>query len=217
MRYIDPSGLEPGDVVFLFPGGDWNGSGGSATVEGIKSTVMEDYISKEGGSIGVFPSHFWAVSPDNPSDLDEATNLAYKAIKANHKEGGRTVLYGYSMGGVLANHLAGRLAKDNIPVDLLITIDAAAAWKTDKVDRTVPGNVSIALNYYQTVESFVFSRGGPSAAATPDRTAVYNHNLTPMEIGNSDGSTSRIEHGNIDEVTATAASSAIISTLRKGR
>ena len=60
-----------------------------------------------------------------PVNLDDATEATYNYIKENRTEDGQVIVYGYSWGGVLANHLAKRLEKDKIKVSFLITVDAA--------------------------------------------------------------------------------------------
>jgi hypothetical protein len=78
----------------------------------------------------------------------------------------------------MANHLAKRLAEDGLNVDLLITVDAAAAWKTDDVDRTVSSNVKKNINIYQTNESSVGSHGGRNTAKSPKSTKVVNNDYS---------------------------------------
>jgi RHS repeat-associated protein len=144
IRLVDVLGLGPGDVVVAFGGGDFRGNGDKGGAPMVIKKVNEQHITKSGGMSQAFASQYWGISTDNPADLDKATQSAYDFIKANHNmnngeevEGGKVIIQGYSMGGVIANHLAKRLGEDDIQVDLLVTVDAAAAWESDEVDRTV--------------------------------------------------------------------------------
>ncbi len=174
IKLIDVFGLGPGDVVVSFGGGDYMGTNDKGGAPTIIRKVNEQHIPQEGGKSQAFASQYWGVSPDIAGDLDKATQGAYDFIKANynvnyHKkvEGGKVIIQGYSMGGVMANHLAKRLQGDNIQVDLLITVDAAAAFETHKVDRTISANVKDNLNIFQTTPSIVESCGGSNIAVLP--------------------------------------------------
>lgn len=211
IRLVDVLGLGPGDVVVVFGGGDYMGSGDKGGASTIVQKVNEQHITKSGGKSQAFASQYWGVSPDNLTDLDKATQSAYDFIKANYNmndgekvEGGKVIIEGYSLGGVMANHLSKRLEADKIQVDLLITIDAAAAWETDEVDRTVSANVKKNINIYQTKKSTVDSRGAENTAVDPKRTSVLN-----VDVSNIDG----IEHSTIDDASQDAVVKQIVNKL----
>lgn len=107
-------------------------------------------------------------------------------------EGGKIVIQGYSMGGVLANYLATRLEKEDIKVNLLVTVDEAAAWQTSEVDRSIPSNVEKNLNIYQTTPSIfpVRSHGAENTAENPSQTRILNVNVTKFA-----------GHGDIDDLS----------------
>jgi len=211
IRLVDVLGLGPGDVVVAFGGGDFMGNGDKGGAPTIIQKVNEQHITKSGGKSQAFASQYWGVSPDNTADLDKATQSAYDFIKANYNmndgkkvEGGKVIIEGYSMGGVMANHLAKRLEVDKIQVDLLITVDAAAAWETDEVDRTVSPNVKKNINIFQTKKSSVDSRGAANTAVDPKKTSVVN-----VDVSKIDG----VEHGTIDDASQNTVVKRVVNTL----
>jgi RHS repeat-associated protein len=221
IRLVDVLGLGPGDVVVAFGGGDFMGTGDKGGAPTIIQKVNAQHINQAGGASRSFASQYWGVSPDNATDLDKATQGAYDFIKANHNmqdgkkvEGGKVIIEGYSMGGVMANHLAKRLGADNIQVDLLITVDAAAAWETDEVDRTISANVKENINIYQTTPSSVKSHGGANTAIDPTKTTVTNSNYTGFYNGTPGQSDyQESSHSTIDDMSQGRVIQAIVNKM----
>lgn len=151
--FVDPNGDKPGDVVVAFGGGDVFGTGDKGLADDIVATVQENVLNSEGGVARAYSSPFWQAFPENYKSLDRLTEAAYQFIisnynrddEGNHVEGGRVLIYGYSLGGVLAERLPERLAFDGIEVDLLVTVDAAAGPRTGEVDRMIGENVKVNL------------------------------------------------------------------------
>lgn len=89
---------------------------------------------------------------------------ALAAILSSHDRRGRLIVYGFSAGGVNALDLCRNLASNpltaGLVVDLLVTVDVAA--RKEFVDRSVPDNVRLNRNYFQTSPSGNGSRGGPA-------------------------------------------------------
>lgn len=98
--------------------------------------------------------------------MGQGTESAYNEVMKNHKADptGRVLLYGYSYGGVLVNHLAKRLKKAGLKVKLMVTVDTANGWGSDNIDRTLGSNVEKNDNYYKESVSFksdsTLSHGG---------------------------------------------------------
>lgn len=221
IRLVDILGLGPGDVVVSFGGGDFMGTGDKGGAPTIIRKVNEQHINQAGGKSQAFASKYWGVSPDNSTDLDGATQTAYDFIKANHNmqdgkkvEGGKIIIQGYSMGGVMANHLAKRLEVDKIQVDLLITVDAAAAWETDEVDRTISANVKENINIYQTTPSIVKSHGRANTAIDPSKTTVTNSNYTGFYEGTPGQPDYKVSsHSSIDDMSQKRVIQAIVNKM----
>lgn len=217
IKLIEIFGMNPGDVVIAFGGGDIWGTGDKGIAPSIISKINAQHIYSAGGKSKSFASQYVGVSPDNKNQLDKATQEAYDFIKSNYNisngenvTGGKVIIEGYSMGGVLANHLSERLRADNISVDLLVTIDAAAGPKTDKVDRTISSNVKKNINIYQTTESSVGSRGAPNIADDISKTQVVNNNYTGYCAGEDN---TKVEHSTIDDITESRVVKDIVDAL----
>ncbi len=103
----------------------------------------------------------------------------------------KVIIYGYSRGGDCAVELATALDALDIPVELLITVDAAFGWAGPAVvDREIPDNVRRNINQYQTNHSRIGSRGDSNTAADAGATTINNHDMSAVE---------GITHGNIHQ------------------
>ena len=93
----------------------------------------------------------------------------YKAQRANHEP---IVLIGHSLGADDAIKISKMLEKENIPVDLLITVDATRPPQ-------VPGNVKLCYNYYQPsiFDGTGILRGVPLELEPGAKTVLYNYNI----------------------------------------
>jgi hypothetical protein len=100
-----------------------------------------------------------------------ASELKRKYAAAKQRE--PIVLIGHSLGADDVISIAHTLDEANIPVDLLVTIDAVNP-------RVVPKNVRTALNYYKphALDGIPALRGIPVEPAVPGKMAVYNMSLT---------------------------------------
>lgn len=131
--------------------------------------------------------------------MDQGTESAYNEVIKNQKADptGRVLLYGYSYGGTLVNHLAKRLEKAGVKVNIMVTVDAANGWGSDNVDRTIGSNVEKTENYYQENVSFgsdpTMSHGGANSGKYGQ---VNNHNKSKDK---SNGKL--VNHMSIDDVT----------------
>ena len=89
---------------------------------------------------------------------------AAQAIIATHDRRAKLIIYGFSAGGINGLDLCRALAANPLTVDvvvnLLVTVDVAGAGEA--VDRSVPSNVGLNRNYFQTSPSLRGSRGGPA-------------------------------------------------------
>ncbi len=221
IRFIDPDGEDPGDVVVAFGGGDWQATKDKGGASTIINQINQQSFNINGGMAKSFHSQYWGVSPDNSSDLDKATQSAYNFVKANYNKsdgedvtGGKLIIEGYSMGGVMANHLAKRLESDNIQIDLLITVDAAAAWETDEVSRSISANVMENINIYQTTPSTVESHGSPNVAVNPNKTKITNSNYTGYFEGTpGQPDYKAVNHGTIDDISLNRVVKSILNLV----
>ena len=189
LRFVDLKGKDPGDIVILYTGANYSQGMTKTTID-----IGKNIASALNGGVGtIYSSSLYR------SD-DANTQEAYEHIISNYKNNpkGKVLLYGYSWGGVLANHLAKRLNKAGIKVALLVTVDAARGWGSDKVDRTISDNVEVNENYYEdnvdgwrdpTKSYGAANKGGPN-------TIVHNHNKSKDTYN---GET--MDHLNIDDAT----------------
>jgi len=222
IRFIDIKGQDPGDVVVVFAGADISSNGGLGETGKIVQGVKDGHITARGGAIQNFASKYWKVSVGRPSSmgpsvsfdvegLDEATQGAYDYIKQNKSEDGQVTIYGYSYGGVLANHLSKRLKKDGINVNFLVTIDAAKGPNSDDVDRKVEDNVEDNLNIYQTKKSSVGSRGGKNTRSDGSEKGIRNE--ISVSYTDENGKKQTTVHSNIDDATLQRVISEILKKL----
>lgn len=208
--FVDPMGADTGDVVVAFGGGDWMMTGDQGdSAPAVVNLIKSNNFNERGGEAQSFSSDFVGVDPSNTEDLNNATQKAYDFIIANYdaEKGGKISLYGYSFGGVMATHLASRLNDTGYTVDMLVTVDAAGAWKNSSVSREIPSNVAVNVNFYQTKGSMVGSYGGKNTA-TGSTTKIYNVNMTGMHAGET-----KVEHGTIDDFTIGPAAAEMLNII----
>lgn len=115
------------------------------------------------------------VAPGVTSGAAVATARAFIRSRATSQS--KLIVYGYSRGGDAAVDLAKTMQHKSPAIDLMITVDAAYGpfsttpivigppypatsppIRIDVVDRRIPANVNVNLNYYQTEPS------GPSSS-----------------------------------------------------
>jgi hypothetical protein len=129
------------------------------------------------------------------------------AINKNfNRTKGKLILYGYSLGGNILMYCLEELKKNNINVDLLITIDSARGYPgMIAVKNNVPDNVRLNLNIYQTNYSNIGSRGFPNNGKN-----VINIDLSDIKNSKND----KIVHSNIDEYTMLFAAQNILYKMQ---
>jgi RHS repeat-associated protein len=231
IRFIDIQGRDPGDVVVIFAGADLYSNGGVGSTGAIVQRVQQGHTNARGGSVQNFSSTYmkprYVSTPVGrtavlePVDLDEATQAAYDYIKKNRTDDGQITIYGYSWGGVLANHLAKRLEKDKIKVNFLVTIDAADGPCSQKghplcddnnvVDREIGDNVDENLNIYQTKPSAIASRGDKNTRKDGSEKGIRNE--ISVSYTDEKGKKQTTTHSNIDEATLQRVISEILNKL----
>ena len=221
VRFIDVKGRDPGDVVVVFAGADLYSNGGLGETGQIVKGVSDGNIATRGGSIKNFVSKYMKVrsvaTPVGTTgvledvSIDEATEDAYNYVKSNHKGKGKVIIYGYSWGGVLAQHLEKRLKKDGIKVNFLLTVDAANGPQSDEVDRTVSDNTDENLNLYQETPSAIGSHGGKNKRENGSEDGIQNQIMITYTDGK--GKKHTIEHSTIDNESLTRAINEILKKL----
>jgi len=221
IRFIDIKGKDPGDVVVVFAGADLSSTRGLGETSKIVSGVRDGYIARNGGVVKNFHSSFFVFKgfptesgrrAPEADPYDVATQEAYDYIKSNRTEDGQVMIYGYSFGGVLANHLAKRLKKDGINVNYLVTIDAAKGPNSDDVDRTVSDNVEDNLNIYQTKKSAIGSRGGKNTREDGSEKGIKNEIM--VSYIDENGKKQSVVHSNIDDATLQRVINELIEKLK---
>ncbi len=106
-----------------------------------------------------------------------AVRFILKALDTNHdghldqaeRANARVVLYGQSLGGDAAIHVARALHKLNIPVLLTVQVDSVGMH-----DSAVPPNVREAVNYYQR-DGLAIQGRGAIRAADPEHTRILGN------------------------------------------
>ncbi|HVX51607.1 MAG TPA: RHS repeat-associated core domain-containing protein [Chitinophagaceae bacterium] len=223
IRFIDIQGQDPGDVVVVFAGADLSSNGGLGETGKIVQGIQEGHTNARGGSVKNFSSPYMktrlvstpvgTMGVLEPVNLDEATEAAYNYIKENRTDDGQVSIYGYSWGGVLANHLAKRLEKDKIKVNFLVTIDAADGPSSDKVDRKVGDNVDENLNIYQKNKSAIGSRGDKNTRNDGSEKGIKNE--ISVSYVDENGKKQTTVHSNIDDATLQRVITEILNKLNK--
>jgi hypothetical protein len=107
---------------------------------------------------------------------EDQTEILGKTIVAKYKDARSThepiVLIGHSLGADDAIKISKMLEAENIPVDMLITIDPTRP-------PLVPGNVKVCYNYYQPsmFDGTGILRGIPLTLEPGAKTVLYNYNI----------------------------------------
>ncbi|MCG8474747.1 MAG: RHS repeat-associated core domain-containing protein, partial [Cytophagales bacterium] len=185
----NPDGQGPSDVVIvIYRGGidgdavdldpEHSGTAGQLAIE------LEDHVTSQGRTVATT-----ILAPGITST--DAVEAGLEFIESHSDADTTIIVYGYSRGGDAAVDLTDELDDQNREVDLLFTVDAAygplsVVPMVSPIDRTIPENVEVNINYYQTEPSRIRSRGD---ANTPSErgTDVYN-----IEVEDT-------SHGAIDE------------------
>jgi RHS repeat-associated protein len=199
IAFKDPDG---NDVLVAFTG-DFRGGGSQ-----IKLT--------DAGTTGEIVLNAWANAINNDVEFNgaafapgmtsgSAVANAFDFVVKNYTKGEKVILYGYSNGGDFAVELASKLKGEGIDVDLLITVDAAdGPLMGTTVDHSIPDNVKVNVNEYQTTNSSIGSRGDGNTADDATKTKVINSNLTNVK---------GVNHGSIDEIAKDLNTSLINKTV----
>jgi hypothetical protein len=179
--------------VILFGGADFYNEGKYGTnkeIGRIVSTAAQKIkIPLKQGDIRIFNSPLFV----NDFDHEIVKPFISSIINNFDRINGKLILYGYSLGGNILMHCLEELKKNNIKVDLLVTIDSAKGYSgTLGVKTIVPDNIKLNLNIYQTKASIIGSRGFPNKGKN-----VINIDLSGVKNNKKE----EISHNNIDEYT----------------
>ena len=175
--------VQKGDVVLVLTGGV-EGTGQRADETWRKDDPSTGFYAqfvnelREDAARPDVPLHVAGIEPG----LGETSTLvsAIQFTLRHKSEEGKLVIYGYSRGGAAAMGLAEALGErePSVGVDLLVTVDAALGPLSGlAVDRTVPSNVGVNINYYTTPTgplAGLESRGGPNVPVDPASTTLIN-------------------------------------------
>ena len=127
-------------------------------------------------------------------------------IAANRDPRGKVIIYGFSAGGVNSLDTCRALNAAGINVDLLVLVDASG--RGESVNRSVPANVALTRNYFQT-QVFTVSRavGAPASGA---RVQNINCDGRSFEI-----LTTKSRHGQMQGVTRSDANADMRKELNR--
>jgi len=233
IRFIDIEGNDPGDVVVVFPGANipFPGLGGYGMSGKIVRGIEDGHMAKRGGSVKNFLSEMFKPGPrafegslrdqeNLAMTLDESTQEAYNYIKDNYAEGGQIMIYGFSYGGILANHLAKRLEQDGIETSFLVTIDASRGPEDRKKEDNILGdktveNLNIVTNKDQKklFNTITIKKGGPNTRKDGGEKGVDNRIWTTYI--DDDGVRRDYLHTDMSNKTMETVISEIIARLNK--
>jgi len=194
--------------VLLLAGADFSNAGeyGSNTTLGryIETIALSSryQIPLQKGDIRVLNSPLFGENEQGDNIYNDILSVIKDDFDTTN---GTLILYGYSFGGALLLTFLNRLKKDEINVNLLITIDAAKSLIGFTVNRTIPNNVKHNLNIYQRFPSRIGSRGLPN-----EGTNVKNVNITDEKLPNGED----VLHKNIDEYTLLYCAQVIVYALK---
>lgn len=93
----------------------------------------------------MFENHLWRQAHQEILRLLDSDHNG--ALSAEEKLRARIVLYGHSWGATETVRMARTLQKDGVPVLLTIQVDSVSKLGED--DKSIPGNVAQAVNFYQ--------------------------------------------------------------------
>ncbi len=171
------------DILVAISG--WgNISAGSKASSTTTEKIMRAVEAQVQGQVPDYNSSGWLGALDN-SHVQDMVDF----IKGNlDTPDERLVIYGYSAGGENAISLARALQKENINVDLLITVDAFGGMSSENpFSAGIPSNVKKCINFYQEkATGFTYAKG-KALDAVSNETALSN-----ILIGNT-------THSDIDE------------------
>ncbi|MBI3411990.1 MAG: peptidoglycan-binding protein [Planctomycetes bacterium] len=111
-------------------------------------------------------------------------NQAFTFVQSLNDPRGKLIIYGFSAGGVnaldLCRDLNNRLP--NVKVNLLVTVDVAAQQQTNTINRSVPANVLLNRNYFQTFPSLNGSRGAPATGPGVHQDIPFDDRFSLLEL-----------------------------------
>ena len=188
LRFIDPDGRGPGDLILLFTGHQL-ASANQPTTQ-ILGNQLKQYST---GTVVQFNSSNYV---DSNKFTEGAASLITEHLRANPE--GKIVMIGYSLGGELAMQTQEKLSTSGTKVDLLYTIDATGK-ESENRSSLVTSNTVENINYFQgnqhggALQDYLNLHGGANEAADPQKTTVVNNNMSSATYNGE-----KMTHYNID-------------------
>lgn len=194
LRYVDPDGLSPidvlgdppGKVIAVFYHGGATGGGKETTVgnAGYTGQIFTNSQLSATNSGREFTGTI--IAPGLTSASGVNTGLDF--INQNYETGDQVIIYGYSYGVDVAVDLSHNLNEMGINIDLLVTVDGSdGPLQNLTVNTSIPENVGTNLNIYQTSNS---------GASSSSRSTGSSSGATSSSSGsNSSGSSNRSNSG----------------------
>lgn len=140
----------------------------------------------------------------NTRGVEQALNFIQTSLKVSETPS-KLIIYGFSAGGVNSLELCRRLntTVPNARVDLLVTIDVASGPTSDLLNRSVPDNVLLNRNFFQTAPSLNGSRGAPNSGKNVNNTNADSRFGRALDFIPIIGKTER--HGGMQDMTRSEA------------
>lgn len=180
IRFIDPDGMAPQDgngpkvIIVSYHGGpDGNGqikaksNDDTGTTGNIYNSTVSYAKSTGRDVIGAI------IAPAATDGAGVSTGINF--LQSNYSEGDQVIVYGYSYGGDNAVNLAEMAQEAGIPINTMVIVDSSdgAILGGSTVDTSVPENVDMTLNIYQTDNSGA-SSGSQKVSKNPPNAGQSN-------------------------------------------
>lgn len=199
LLFLDKGGM---DVFLAFSGANWRGEEATEVAGNLVNRILtyaQDHQIEDVSALAI-PTDVWHLGVSMQNGLD--------FIRLNYTEGEKLIVYGYSKGGEAATRLMTELNAAGIKVDVLFLVDAAAGSDNDKVPRTIPSNVVVVENFFQTTADITGSRGQPVTPAAqgwhppmlPPPPRIVNHVLPDESHTSIDEATENDIGGRIENI-----------------
>ena len=157
---------------------------------------IENTLKRNGINVSSYNHDYFGSTSDVTQGFANYIAAQYSVMQSD------VILYGYSRGGVEVMKVARLLEKQNIPIKLMILVDAANGPHSDKVNRVISGNVENLINYYQTDggSNLLGSHGAAALRSAKSHTNIQNFDVTGSYFfSGGTRKSSSINHSNIDE------------------
>lgn len=193
---------EPKVIAVFYHGGPF-GRGRTTTAE--RANTTGQIYNAAQNSAEKYGRNFVGrvIAPGATSASGVANGLSF--ITQHYNNGDQVILYAYSYGVDVSVDLAHTLHANNIPVSLLVTVDGsdgpAQNWT---VNTSIPDNVNVNVNYYQTDDSGSSSLSRSGAAIFSSSESSQSDSGSSNSPGSNGGPNSAVNTANVINRNVTA-------------